>query len=275
MQLITCPKWQQIKLNKSPSSLLNSATSAEVVSIIIDSIKHNDHFHFNNILEPLWKNFVAPQLFHKLSLCQKQKDDDFFLEEHLFVNEVIASYLGVFTTGKNLPNYFSKLSRSGSIIVLQRVFFHIVSSEKLLSFKVRRRYFDLWFKNPRIQLLNHAYYDDTNALDANSKNSDIMQLFLCALVCGNQSKNIEGEAEMYLNEALSKDKMAMFQAIKRRSKEPIIYGLYVTVDMLKAVLFKAVKHLDGLRFTHLFQAIWNLCKQFERNDLMNHLPTFT
>ena len=87
--------WLQIKLNSDPFSLLNSATSSEIISIVIKSIKLWHHRHYEDILKPLWRNFVAPNLFKKLTLCQNKKSDELYIERHNYLNQIIASFINL------------------------------------------------------------------------------------------------------------------------------------------------------------------------------------
>ena len=269
--------WLQIKLNSNTFSLLNSATSSEIISIIIKSIKFSNVRHYENILKPLWRNFIAPNLFKKLTLCQKKKNDKLFIANQCHLNQIIAAYLCVFCSGPKLRGSFAKMAaKTDGIIVLQSAFYKIVSSEQTVSLKVRRRYFEIWFYDQRINLLNHAYFDGNYG---NNGNAQMVSCFLRSLIASNKNKSKihrdaaadnKTEIEKYLHYAFVKDKMLRFHFIKNRNRMPI-YGQYITVDSLKKIVFTAHESMKECLFHQFVKNIWDFCDEFERNGLLKTL----
>ena len=258
--------WLVIKLKRSPLSLLDSAQSAEIVSLIIESIKWNEG-NYDDILEPLWKNFVAQRLFVKLSCCMKRKDDHEYLQKYLFLNRVICAYLSVFCTNDHLANALIYASEDiGVIIIPQIIFYNIMSRANLYEVtpSERRRYFYLWFDDQRMKLINHAWYDADDAeFEYCRKNSEIIQCFLCSLL----DEGVTSEMENVLQCALVKDRILSYQAKLRRDKVPI-YGYYVTVDVIKAMMCRASAVLADRRLDTLVSDTWCWCTFFKRTDLI-------
>ena len=260
--------WLVIKLKRSPLTLLDSPQSAEIVSLIIESIKWNED-NYDDILYPLWKNFVAQRLFHKLSCCQKRRDDVAYVENHNYLNGVLCSYLSVFCTATDLTDFLEiASSQTVGFIVPQLIFYNIVSPENVfnISQRARRRYFLLWFNDERMRLINTAWYGvaDGEFQIVTRKNSEIIECFLCSLL--NERKT--SEIVLVLHSAFSKDKILSFYALKRRNKAPL-YGKYVTVDVIQTILRRAVPLLSESRLNRFVSSVWSLCLEFGRTSLMN------
>ena len=249
-------------------SLLDSPESAGIVSIIIKCIKYDDTKYFNDILEPLWRHFVCQRLFHKLSQCQQHKNDQAFLMQHNYLNQVTAAYFSSFCSDPEFTQFFEHIAEENELIKPQTVFFTIISSQNCFSYKQRKVYFDLFFYDQRMHLINHAWHDHLHPYTYGERqNDEIIQSYLCSLV-DEKLENSTTVIIQILEGALRKDKMIIFHSMKSMDRCPI-YGLYLTKSVIKGLLFKAAGCLQQPIFDQFVLDILDLCGMFDRADLMD------
>lgn len=256
--------WMISKLNYAPKSLLDSQDSAEIVAIIMKNIKWNQDY-FIDILEPLWKNFVAPTLFNKLHTAASKVDDGEYLKSQCYLNTIIGSYLMTFC-GYQHAHFFGLIDKETAcfrFISVQTAFYNIMSTEGLFDIETRSRYFELWLHDPRIMSIKQAL-DAINTPwgDDPCQNADIVKYFIGGLIVANETMM----AEHYLHCAFQKDRILLMQATLRRDKQPID-GYYVTADMIKSIRQKAAKYLCCAGLQSLQTFIGKLSSMFGR-DLM-------
>ena len=273
-QFIVFTHWMMSKLNHSPKSLLDSSTSTEIVSIIINSIKWNHPYHFNDILLPLWINFVAPMLFDKLSGAMGRGRA--YPKDLCYLNQIIGAYLSVFYTNykPHLKDYFHTLvekeSRWYRFVVPQIIFDDIITTEGLFDIETQKRYFDLWLNDERLISINQVLdvINEPQPYEA-CKNSEIVKKFICSLIESNDRNHTTG-AYHYLHCVLVKDRILLFQAKSRRNKA-LKYGYYLTIDVIKAIEQKASQCFERNQWDKFMNILWNLCKMFKRDDLVKYI----
>lgn len=272
-QYIVFVHWMMSKLNHSPKSLLDAPESTEIVAIIIKSIKWNHPNYFEDILKPLWHNFVAPILFNKLSDAIKHIHDKNYLKSLCYLNQIIGAYLSVFCTNHKLNKYLTKLVeneiKNFRFVVPQIIFFDIVSTKNLFDIETQKRYFDLWLNDELLMSINHALHSlDSTQPNDTCANSEIVKCFICSLI-SSADQNYTWEFEHYLHSVLQKDQILIFQAKSRRNKAPIL-GYYVTVNVIKCMEREIIGRGELLELRYRY-TVWYLCKMFARSNLIQYI----
>ena len=274
-QFIVFTHWMISKLNRASKSLLDSSTSAEIVCIIMKSIKWNHPYRFSDILEPLWNNFVAPALFEKLSNAINHVHDTNYLKSLCYLNQIIGSYFSVFCTDAEGIQYFMKLveneTKQFRFLVPQYIFYGIIASHGLFDNETQRRYFEIWLNDHQMMPINQVLDVINEPLGYEAcKNSVIVTKFMCSLI--EDDANHTSEIYHYLHCALVKDRTLLNQAKSRRNRAPS-YGYYVTVDVIKAIEQKEFHCLERNEWRKFTIAVYYSCKMFGRNDLVKYLKS--